>query len=68
MEDDVFEALCTRFLFTNYNHAGPNSTSGELNSLLNQLNDACHNSATKINPKASTFTIKYSPSIMRLSK
>lgn len=55
MEDDEFEALCTRFLFTNYNHAGQISSSGELNAQLNQLNDACHNSATKINPKVSNF-------------
>ena len=54
MDHEVFESLCTKFLFTNYNHgAGPDS--GELNTLLNDLNDACHDKNTVILPQVSTY-------------
>lgn len=52
MDCDLFEDLCTKFLFTNYNGDQNSSTSNsELNALLNQLNDACHNNAMIIPPQ-----------------
>lgn len=48
MDPDAFESLCTKFLFTNYN---PDPS--QLNTLLNQLNDACHNHTMIINPQVS---------------
>lgn len=46
MSNEVFESLCTNFLFLNCEDE--KSKGPELNSLLNQLNDACHSTKSKI--------------------